>query len=58
MEENKKEKEQLEEIDVGEKESKPIYNIPWKGLIFIGVIIVLMIICVIVIMLNGGFYQW
>lgn len=35
------------------------YSVPWLGfLIVVGVIITLMVVCVIVIMLNGGFYQW
>lgn len=35
--------------------TKGNYSIPWKGLIFIGVIITLMAVCIIVIGLNGGF---
>ena len=34
---------------------KPTYSFPWKGLVFIGVIIVLMIICIVIIGVNGGF---
>ena len=35
------------------------YSVPWLGfLIVVGIIITLMVVCVIVIMLNGGFYQW
>lgn len=41
-----------------EQKEKEGYFFPWKGLIFIGIIIVLMIVCVIVILCNGGFYQW
>ena len=35
-------------------EPKPTYSFPWKGLIFIGVIITLMIICIVIIAINGG----
>ena len=35
------------------------YSVPWKTfLIVFGVIVTLMIVCVIVILCNGGFYQW
>lgn len=35
------------------------FYFPWKSFIIVfGVIITLIIICVIVILCNGGFYQW
>ena len=52
---------ELEEADESEFEldengaPAPVYSFPWKGLIFIGVIITLMIICIVVIAVNGGF---
>lgn len=47
---------QLEEEPVEiEGEPKPIYSIPWVGLIVIGVILTLMIGCIIVIGVLGGF---
>ncbi len=52
---------ELEEAEEGEIEldengqPKPVYNFPWKGLIFIGVIITLMIVCIVIIGVNGGF---
>lgn len=52
---------ELEEAQEGEFELDengtpvPVYSFPWKGLIFIGVIITLMAICIVVIAVNGGF---
>ena len=65
MEEEKKitEEEQkvdphLEEVEPGE-EVKDHYVFPLKGfLIFMGILTTLIIACVIVILCNGGFYQW
>lgn len=38
---------------------KAHYDFPWRGFIIMtSIIITLMIVCVIVILLNGGFYQW
>lgn len=35
------------------------YSVPWVSfLIVFGVILTLMVVCVIVILCNGGFYQW
>ena len=48
----------LEEAAPGE-EVNDHYVFPWKGfLIVFGVIITLIVVCVIVILANGGFYQW
>ncbi len=64
MEEEKKVEEQTEERSTDELEEeqvevqgelKPVYSIPWVGLIVIGVIITLMAVCLIVIGVNGGF---
>ncbi len=65
MEEEKKvtEEEQkvdphLEEAEPGE-ELKDHYVFPLKGfLIFMGVLVTLIIVCVVVILCNGGFNQW
>ena len=68
MEENKKvEQENIEETKPTEVSNEPLnvkleeddgantkFSVPWKGLIFIGVIITLMIVCIIVIAVNGG----
>lgn len=49
--------EQLKVREDPEPEKK--YMVPWKTfLIVFGVIITLMIVCVVVILCNGGFYQW
>ncbi len=54
MEEEKKDI-KLEEDTEPEKK----YSVPWKSfLIVLSVIITLMVVCVVVILLNGGFYQW
>ena len=48
---------QLKVQEDDEPEKK--YSVPWKTfLIVFGVIITLMIVCVVVILCNGGFYQW
>ena len=48
----------IEDRKDGEPE-KAHFSIPWKPfLIVLGVIITLMVVCVIVILCNGGFYQW
>ena len=50
--------ETIEEAKKGEPE-KEHFAIPWKGfLIVMGVLLTLIAVCVIVILLNGGFYQW
>lgn len=49
---------ELEEV----KDDQPVkdhYDFPWKSfLIVFGVLITLIIVCVIVILCNGGFFQW
>lgn len=66
MDENKIREEEvkmpeLEEAEEGDIEldengqPKPVYAFPWKGLIFIGIIIILMIVCIVIIGVNGGF---
>ncbi len=57
QEETSRPREELEEeVQFDEKgEPKAKYSIPWTGLIFIGVIIVLMVACIIVIAALGGF---
>lgn len=48
----------LEEVQPGE-ELKDHYVFPLKGfLIFLGILVTLIVACVIVILCNGGFYQW
>ena len=48
----------IEEAKPGEPE-KAHFSVPWLGfLIVLSVIITLMVVCVVVILLNGGFYQW
>ena len=48
----------IEEAKKGEPE-KEHFSIPWKGfLIVFGVLLTLIAVCVVVIVLNGGFYQW
>lgn len=49
---------ELEEVEEGEQ-VKDHYSFPWKGfLIVFGVLITLIVVCVIVILCNGGFDQW
>lgn len=49
---------ELEEIPEGEQ-TKDHYSFPWKGFVIVfGVLITLIIVCVIVILCNGGFNQW
>lgn len=50
------ENEELQNVILEEDDGEPTkFNIPWKGLIFIGVVLTLMIVCIIVIGVNGGF---
>ena len=50
--------ETIEEAKNGEPE-KEHFDFPWRGfLIVFGVILTLIAVCVVVILLNGGFYQW
>ena len=50
--------ETIEEAKNGESE-KEHFDFPWRGfLIVFGVILTLIAVCVVVILLNGGFYQW
>ena len=63
MEEEKKEP--VEEVKEDYLETEPIeesgskYYFPWKGFIIVfGVLLTLIAVCVVVILLNGGFYQW
>lgn len=44
-----------EEQAESQEEPKPVYSIPWVGLIVIGVILTLMAACIIVIGVLGGF---
>ena len=49
----------LEEEELEEGEQPKKFFFPWVSfLIVTGIIITLMIVCVIVILCNGGFYQW
>ncbi len=49
---------ELEEVPEGEQ-AKDHYSFPWKGFVIVfGVLITLIIVCVIVILCNGGFNQW
>jgi len=64
MEEEEK-TEVAEEVKEDYLESEPIeesgskYYFPWKGFIIVfGVLITLIIVCVVVILANGGFNQW
>ena len=59
-EENIKETENnVEEVSSNEEPQKDHYSVPWKGfLIVFGILTVLIVACVIVILCNGGFYQW
>lgn len=63
MEEEKKEtvqetKEEYLETEPAEESGKKYY-FPWRGFIIVfGVLLTLIAICVVVILLNGGFYQW
>ena len=58
-------KETVEEIKEDYLETEPVeesgkkYYFPWRGFIIVfGVLLTLIAICVVVILLNGGFYQW
>ncbi len=48
----------LEDVE----ENEPVqdhYSFPWKGFVIVfGVLITLIVVCVIVILCNGGFDQW
>lgn len=47
-----------EVVDSDEKQGEHYY-FPWRGFIIVfGILITLIIVCVIVILCNGGFYQW
>ena len=49
---------ELEEVQDDEP-VKDHYLFPWKGFVIVfGVLITLIIVCVIVILCNGGFNQW
>ena len=59
--EEKKVEEKTEELIPAENDEpqRDHYSIPWKGfLIVFGILLTLIIACVIVILCNGGFYQW
>lgn len=62
MEEKKKNEDIIREEQLRireDEEPDKKYSIPWRTfLIIFGVIITLMIVCVVVILCNGGFYQW
>ena len=65
MEEEKKVEEESKEAEENYLETEPIeesgskYYFPWKGfIIVVGVLLTLIAVCVVVILLNGGFYQW
>ena len=63
MLDEKKEKDEIieeEASEVVDPDPKKIqYSIPWRGFIIVfSVLITLIIVCVVVIMLNGGFDQW
>lgn len=61
IENNKPQLEEPKEEDKGANMNDPKghYVIPWKGfVIFISIILALMVICVAVILCNGGFDQW
>ena len=62
MEEEKKDTEIVEEASEvvdGEEPFKDHYSFPWRSFIIVfGSILVLAVVCVIVILCNGGFYQW
>lgn len=61
----KKEETPVEEIELTEEqkandalptqEPKTELSIPWGGIIVIGIIIILMVVCMIIIGVNGGF---
>ena len=64
MEEEKKQ-EVTEEVKEDYLETEPVeesgqkYYFPWKGFVIVfGILFTLIAICVIVILANGGFYQW
>jgi len=54
-----KEVEEANEIVDPDEQVGDHYYFPWKGFIIVfGILITLIIVCVIVILCNGGFYQW
>ena len=59
MDENKEKKEEVK-LDIQEDDNpSQKYIFPWRGFIILfSVIITLIIICVVVILCNGGFNQW
>ena len=49
----------LEEVPDNSEPVKDHYDFPWRSfLIVFGVLITLIVVCVIVILCNGGFNQW
>ena len=65
MEEEKKVEKEAKEVKEDYLETEPIeesgqkYYFPWRGFIIVfGVLITLIIVCVVVILCNGGFDQW
>ena len=61
-EEKKNEQEEIVEEATEVVDGEPFkehFSFPWRGfLIVFGVLITLIVVCVVVILLNGGFYQW
>lgn len=54
-----KETEEANEIVDPNEPTGDHYYFPWKGFIIVfGILITLIIVCVVVILCNGGFYQW
>lgn len=50
---------ELEEVQDTNEPVKDHYDFPWKSfLIVFGVLITLIVVCVVVILCNGGFNQW
>ena len=47
--------EQIANNEKPTEEPKTNLSIPWFGLIIIGIIIILMIVCIVIIGVNGGF---
>ena len=61
IDEEKKEEIVEEDADevVDQDPKKVQYSIPWRGFIIVfSILITLIIVCVVVIFLNGGFDQW
>lgn len=60
-EEKKNEQEEIveEASEVVDEPEKADFDFPWRGFIIVfGILTALIVTCVIVILLNGGFYQW